>query len=80
MVDLGGTGGVPPPSGQKFLRFHAVFGKNWSNSILAPPLGLAPPVWEILDPPLQRVSFHHSWTLPLLNPITPDPGYLNLLK
>ena len=33
-----------PPSGPKFLHFHAVFGKNWPNNRLAPPpLGLAPP-------------------------------------
>ena len=30
--------------GPKFLHFHAVFGKNWSNSLLAPPPGLAPPL------------------------------------
>ena len=27
-----------PPPGQKFLHFHAVFGKNWPNNRLAPPL------------------------------------------
>ena len=26
------------PPGPKFLHFHAVFGQNWSNSRLAPPL------------------------------------------
>ena len=40
----GGTRDVHPPSGPKFLHFHAVFGKNWPNNRLAcPPLGLAPP-------------------------------------
>ena len=38
----GGREGRPP--GPKFLHFHAVFGKHWSNKRLAPPpLGLAPP-------------------------------------
>ena len=32
---------VPPRS--KFLYFHAVFGKKWSNIMLTPPQGLAPP-------------------------------------
>ena len=40
-----------PFLGQKFLYFHAVFGKRWSNSMLASPL------WEILDPPLVGVLF-----------------------
>ena len=50
----GGAGTRAPPSGSNFLHFHAVFGKNWSNSMLAPPplWGWRPPVWEILDPPL----------------------------
>ena len=39
----GCEGCVPPPSGPKFLHFHAVFGKNWPNNRLAPPPGLAPP-------------------------------------
>ena len=40
----GGAGTRAPPSGSNFLHFHAVFGKNWSNSMLAPPpLGFAPP-------------------------------------
>ena len=40
----------PSPSEPEFLHFHAIFGKNWSNSMLAPPppSGLAPPLWEIL--------------------------------
>ena len=45
LADLGGgRRDARPPSGSNFLHFHAVFGKNWSNSMLAPPpLGLAPP-------------------------------------
>ena len=39
----GGAQGTPP-LGQFFFHFHAVFRKNWSNSMLAhPPLGLAHP-------------------------------------
>ena len=41
---------VPP--GPKFVQFHAVFGKIRPNSMLAPPLGLAPLLWESLDPSL----------------------------
>ena len=45
VADLrGGARPLRPPSGPKFLYFHAVFGKNWPNNRLAPsPLGLAPP-------------------------------------
>ena len=45
VADLrGGVRDARPPSGPKFLHFHAVFGKNWPNNRLAPPpLGLAPP-------------------------------------
>ena len=46
VADLRGgrEGRAPPPSGPKFLHFHAVFGKNWPNNRLAPPpLGLVPP-------------------------------------
>ena len=31
------SGDAPPPSGPKFLHFHAVFSKNWLHSRLAPP-------------------------------------------
>ena len=44
-------GCVPPPQ-PKFLHFHAVFGKNWSNSILASPSRVGTPLREIMDPPL----------------------------
>ena len=44
----GGVRDARPPSGPKFLHFHAVFGKNWPNNRLAPPLGLAPPPLENL--------------------------------
>ena len=44
-----------PPWGSKFFRFHAVFGKNWQNRMLAPPPGSwRPLLGEILDPPLAR--------------------------
>ena len=36
--------------------FYAVYGKNWSNSMLAL-LGLAPPLQKILDPPLVSLVF-----------------------
>ena len=39
-TDIGGSRGhasLVSPSGPKFLHFHAVFGKNWSNDRLAPP-------------------------------------------
>ena len=39
-------------SGPKFLHFHAVFGKNWSDNRLMPHWGV-PLHWEILDPPLK---------------------------
>ena len=54
----GGEGRTPPPSGPKFLHFHAFFGKNWPNNRLAPPPLLAwrPLLWEILDPPLLTIS------------------------
>ena len=40
VVDLRGTRGMcAPPSGPKFLHFHAVFTKNWPNNRLVPPLG-----------------------------------------
>ena len=39
VADLrGGARDARPPSGPKFLHFHAVFGKNWPNNRLAPPL------------------------------------------
>ena len=43
MVDLGGVRDADPP-GPKFLHFDAVFGENWPNNRLAPPMGLASPV------------------------------------
>ena len=41
----GGARDVRPPSGPKFLYFHAVFRKNWPNNrfVAPPPFGLAPP-------------------------------------
>ena len=55
LADLGGAPGArAPPYSQTFLRFHAVFGKNWPKRPLAPPpYGPgAPPLREILDPPM----------------------------
>ena len=40
VADLGARG--TPPSGAKFLHYHTVFGKNWSNNRLAPPWVGAP--------------------------------------
>ena len=43
----------PPPSGPKFLHFHAVFGENWPNNRLAhSPLGLAHVSLGLMHPPL----------------------------
>ena len=39
----GGREGRVPPPGPKFLHFHAVFGKNWPNNRLVPPLGVSAP-------------------------------------
>ena len=33
----GRKGRAPPPPGSKFFQFHAVFGKNWQNRMLATP-------------------------------------------
>ena len=38
-----GAQGTHAPWGSKFFQFHAVFGKNWQNRILAPPGELARP-------------------------------------
>ena len=48
----GARGMRPPSRGPKFLHFHAVLRKNWSNSMLVHPRGWRSPLWEILDPPL----------------------------
>ena len=52
----GGREGRMPPSGPKFLHFHAVYRKNWSNNRLAPPSGVGGPLWEILDPSLDAFA------------------------
>ena len=46
----------PPPILSIFLHFYAVFGKFWPNNRLEPPFRLPFPLWEILDPPLQRIQ------------------------
>ena len=43
MVDLGDVRDVHPP-GTKFFHFDAVFGENWPNNSLTPPLGLVLPL------------------------------------
>ena len=43
------------PSG-KFLHFHSVFGKNWSNSRFAPPLGNSGSATG--DHHVERMCFH----------------------
>ena len=40
LVDRGGAGGKGCPPRPKFLHFHAVFGKKWTNSRLPPPSGV----------------------------------------
>ena len=50
----GGEGRVRPLS--KFFQFHAVFGENWQNRMLAPSLeSWCPHLGEILDPPLLSI-------------------------
>ena len=46
VADLrGGRKGRASPSEPNFFHFHAVFGKNWANSMLAPSPGVgAPPL------------------------------------
>ena len=60
MADIrGGEKHALTRSWPKFLYFHVVFGKIWSNGILAPPSWVgAPFLWEILDSPLIHVK---SW-------------------
>ena len=36
----GGSRDASPLPGPTFLHFHAIFGKNWQNNRLAPPLGI----------------------------------------
>ena len=43
VADLRGGARDARPPGPKFLHFHAVFGKNWPNNRLAPPLGVSAP-------------------------------------
>ena len=45
----------PSLSRSNFLHFHDVFVEIWPNNRSVPPLGVAPPVWEILDPPLWAI-------------------------
>ena len=43
VADLGGRKGRAFPSRPKFLHFHGVIGKYWSNSMLAPSTGVEAP-------------------------------------
>ena len=54
MADLRGRKGYGPPR-SIFFHFRVVLGKNYPKYRLAPPhiWGLAPPVWETLDQPLE---------------------------
>ena len=66
VADLrGGARDARPPSRPNCFHFHAVFGKNWANSMLAPPplWGWRTPFWEILDPPLTNVEKTKSMSL-----------------
>ena len=49
--DLGAGVRDTRPPGPKFLHFHADFGKNWLNNMLAPP-GVGRLLWKFLDLPL----------------------------
>ena len=72
---IGGSRCVPPPLGQIFFHFHAVFGKKSFHIIgfwpvfrgwRSPPS----PVWKILDPPLLILTpwslFYRSVYYPLI--------------
>ena len=57
LADLRGEPGTPPrgPNSFNFMQF---LGKNWlNNSFSHPPLELAPPPRDILDPPLVPLHF-----------------------
>ena len=66
-MDLGVTRDTPPPPppGPKFLHFHAVLGKNFSNSVLAPP-GLVSPSTK---------SWIRHWIPLLLLSVLPFPKH-----
>ena len=55
VADLGGARDACPLPTQNFFIFMQFFGKNWPDSRLLPPVGLAPP-WEIPDPLLLTVT------------------------
>ena len=53
LADLRGELGTRSPSQPNFFHFHEILGKNLAKNRFSPQCqGLAPPIWEILDPPL----------------------------
>ena len=64
VADLrGGTRDAPP--GWNSFIFMQFSGKNWLNNRFVPtPWKLAPPVWEILDPPLNYRQWWISFVVP----------------
>ena len=52
----GAQGSRPPPLGQFFFIFMHFSRKIGQIVGWRPPLGLADPLWEILDPPLQCIT------------------------
>ena len=68
MADLRNTIRGRRALGSKFFHFNTVFGKIWQNLMFAPPTGgLAPHLWETLDPPLKYMGVGRgsskSWEL-----------------
>ena len=63
LADLRGGGARDVrPLGYNFFYFHAVFGKNLVKwEVGAPTWGLAPLIWEILDPPLLKLPLTHCF-------------------
>ena len=57
VADPGGAAGArpPPPQGFRFFRFDIqIFRNRATSGVGAPPTRLAPPLQEILDPPLSK--------------------------
>ena len=52
VADLEGVRGLTPPG--QFFHFHAVFGENWPDNMLTPPL-CSRLICEMLNPPLTIV-------------------------
>ena len=63
VADLGGVPGARPPKGSGFFRFYIQNFQNVTASgVQAPPprARSTPPLREILDPPLQWMSFRNK--------------------